>query len=304
MPELPEVETIKKQLKRSLVGLKIKAVLVHMDKMIKVGPGKISNIKTGSLEESKQFATLLEGKTVEDIDRRAKFLLIKLSGSYYISVHLRMSGQLIFRRKEQLSEKLQLSLNKQKTYKPLPNEHTHVEITFNTGDKLFFNDHRQFGHMRVSNEAETSQVLKDAKLGPEPLKLALLGFNELVQKFPNKKAKDFLLDQHVIAGIGNIYADESLFMANIHPLRKVKSLNDEEVRKLHAAIQAVLRKAIALKGSSIKNYLNVNGDSGTFAKKHLVYGRSGKECVNCGGILKFMRVNGRRTVYCEYCQRV
>ena len=303
MPELPEVETIKIHLEKALIGKTIKVVLVRLDKMVKVGPGKISNIKVGSKAESEKFVKAIVGRKVVAVKRRAKFLIIELSQGFQLMVHLRMSGQLIYRSKEQLKESLVLSLTKELKKENLPNKHTHIEFDFNDGSKLFFNDHRQFGHMRIVTAEESKVLLDMAVLGPEPLDMTEKEFREIIKKNPNKRAKDFLLNQQMIAGIGNIYADESLFISKIQPLRKVGSLTDDEISKLFKAIQAVLKRSIKLGGSSIKTYLNVNGLSGNFASKHLVYGRAGKDCFECGNVLEKTIVGSRTTVYCKVCQK-
>lgn len=303
MPELPEVETIKIQLEKALIGKTIKAVLVRLDKMVKVGPGKISNIKIGSKAESEKFVKAIVGRKVVAVKRRAKFLIIELSQGFQLMVHLRMSGQLIHKSKGQLKESLVLSLTKELKKETLPNKHTHIEFDFNDGSKLFFNDHRQFGHMRIVTAEESKVLLDMAVLGPEPLDMTGKEFREIIKKNPSKRAKDFLLNQQMIAGIGNIYADESLFISKIQPLRKVGTLTDDEISRLFKAIQAVLKRSIKLGGSSIKTYLNVNGLSGSFVSKHLVYGRAGKDCVECGNVLEKTIVGSRTTVYCKVCQK-
>ncbi len=303
MPELPEVETIKRQLQKSLINKKIKEVFVYTDKMIKVGVGKISNIKKGSAKQSEQFSKALKGKQVLGLERRAKFLIIRLSGGYSLMIHLRMSGQLIYIEKKDLKNSLKLSLARTAIAQTLPTKHSHIEFVFSNGDKLFYNDTRQFGHLRLVSQAEMQEVLRLQDLGPEPLKLKLKRFQEIILKYGNRRAKDFLLDQRVIAGIGNIYADESLFISKIHPLRKVSSLTQQEVKKLLEAIQKVLSKAIKMGGSSIEYFLMVNGSAGKFSNEHLVYGKAGKKCPVCGRILLSQKIGSRTSVFCSFCQK-
>jgi formamidopyrimidine-DNA glycosylase len=290
MPELPEVETVKRQLQQSLKGRRIKDVFVYMDKMIKVGPGKISNIKSGSKKFSAAFAGSLKNKTVLGIDRRAKYLIVKLSGGLNLLIHLRMSGQLIYIPKKDLDNPLALSLAKSAIKQTLPSKHTHVEFLLSNGDKLFYNDTRQFGHIRLVNDAEMQKVFEQHQLGPEPLTLKPKEFTEIIGKHANKRAKDFLLNQSVIAGIGNIYADESLFIAKVNPLRKIGTLKPKQQAILLGAIQKVLKKAIALGGSSVEYFLMTNGASGSFSSEHLVYAKAGKSCPVCGRPLKSQKL--------------
>ncbi len=303
MPELPEVETIKRQLERSLKGRKIKDVLVYLDKMVKVGSGKISNIKTGSKKLSTTFALGLRGKTVLGLDRRAKYLIIRLSGKTNLLIHLRMSGQLIYIPKKDLKNPLALSMAKTAIKQTLPGKHTHVEFVFSNGDKMFYNDTRQFGHIRLVTDAETQSVFEEHALGPEPLTLKFEQFEEILKKHKSKRAKDFLLNQEVIAGIGNIYADEALFMTRISPKRKIGTLKKEQQKLLLESIKKVLEKAIKAGGSSIEYFLMSNGDSGKFANEHLVYGKEGEPCPNCKRPLKAEKIGSRTSTFCSYCQK-
>ena len=303
MPELPEVETIKRQLQHTLKGRKIKDVLVYMDKMVKVGPGKISNIKTGSKKLSADFVKGLRGKAILDVERRAKYLVIRLSGGMNILAHLRMSGQMIYIPKKDLKNPLALSMAKAALKQTLPTKHTHVEFIFSNGDKLFYNDTRQFGHMRLVSDADKAKVFAEQGLGPEPLTLKFSEFEQIIAAHPQKRAKDFLLNQEVIAGIGNIYADEALFMSRISPTRKVGALKKEQRALLFKSIQKVLEKAIKAGGSSIEYFLMTNGDSGKFANEHLVYGKAGEFCSNCGRPLKSAKIGSRTSTFCSYCQK-
>ena len=231
MPELPEVETIKNQLAKSIVGKKIRDIQVFTDKMVHIGSGKISNIKKGSPERSKKFNVLLAGKSVVNVERRAKYLVIRLTGDYSVLIHLRMSGQLIFVPKEDLQKPIKLSMAKTALEQVLPIKHTHAAFVFTDKSVLYYNDTRQFGHLRLVSKSEFSEVVNAAKLGPEPLDISVQEFSGLVKKFENKRAKDFLLNQSVIAGVGNIYADESLFISKVRPDRKMQNLSNDEIKK-------------------------------------------------------------------------
>jgi formamidopyrimidine-DNA glycosylase len=306
MPELPEVETLKNQLKKAIISRKIKDVFVRTDKMVKVGAGKISNIKIGSKQLSRKFAGILRGKKIINLARRAKYLIIKLSGArqrnYFLLIHLRMSGQLIFLGKAAQKQPLLLSLAKSAVKEHLPSKHSHVEFLFTDHSKLFYNDPRQFGHLRLVNQQQFDKVMAEANLGPEPLTLSLADFKKIIAAHPQKRAKDFLLNQNVIAGIGNIYSDEALFAAKINPLRKMGSLKNAEIALLHISIKKILKRAIAAGGSSIEYFLKTNGSAGKFAEEHLVYGKAKKPCPRCGTKLLSRTIGSRTATFCPKCQ--
>ena len=302
MPELPEVETVKRTLEKHLIGKTISQVRIFTHKMIQVGDAKISNIKTASPKNSKDFVRVLAGKRVVSLGRRAKYLIIRLSESYELLIHLRMSGQLIYREHHSRTVPLFLSLAKTAVKETLPAKHTHVEFIFSDGDALFYNDTRQFGHIRLVTAAQSKTVFARIGLGPEPLSLSLKNFLKIIAGHPKKRAKDFLLNQSVIAGIGNIYADESLFMAKIHPLRKISTLTPAETALLLQSIQKVLKRAIRLGGSSIEYFLATNGTAGKFSEEHLVYAKKGRPCPDCGERLTSKVIGSRTSTFCIHCQ--
>jgi len=303
MPELPEVETIKKGLAKSLKHKQIKEVFVYTDKMVKVGSGKISNAKKGSKKLTKEFQKGLQNRKVLKVERRAKYLIITFSNNYFLVIHLRMSGQLIFRNKNELNQPILLSVAKNATKEKLPSKHTHVQIFFKDGSSLFYNDTRQFGHLRLVNQKELTDVFKTSNLGPEPLTLTFSEFKKISQTNKNKRVKDFLLNQTVISGIGNIYADESLFLSKINPSRKISSLREQELKSLLFNIKKVLNKAISAGGSSIETFLTTNGSSGKYTEKHLVYGKAGKPCPVCKTKLVSKKIGSRTSTYCKHCQK-
>lgn len=303
MPELPEVETIKKGLAKSLKDKQIKEVFVYTDKMVKVGSGKISNIKKGSQKLTKEFQNGLRNRKVLKVERRAKYLIMTLSKNYYLVIHLRMSGQLIYRSKKKLNQPILLSVAKNARKEKLPSKHTHVQISFKDGSQLFYNDTRQFGHLRLVNKKELTEVFKTSNLGPEPLTLTFAEFKKISETHRNKRAKDFLLNQTVISGIGNIYADESLFLSKINPTRKISSLTEQQLKTLHTNIKKVLNKAILAGGSSIETFLTTNGSSGKYTEKHLVYGKAGKPCPVCKTKLVSKKIGSRTSTYCKHCQK-
>jgi formamidopyrimidine-DNA glycosylase len=303
MPELPEVETIKRNLHHAIAGQKIENVEVLTEKMIVFGLAKALLIKKADKKRTEIFVKSTIGKIVASVERRGKFLIIKFKNGSALFIHLRMSGQLIFLEKNKLSLPLLLSIAKTAKSQLLPTKHTHVVFSFSDGSKLFYNDVRKFGHIRYVPTGDVDAFLKTENLGPEPLDLELRNFKNILEKYPKRAIKAILLDQNVIAGIGNIYADESLFAAKIHPARTAEKLKPAEIKLLHTEIKKILNRAIKLGGSSLEYYLKTNGASGSFVKEHQVYGKSGKPCPRCGRILRSMNVAGRTSTYCPNCQK-
>ncbi len=271
--------------------------------MVKFGAGKIPNAKRGSAAQAKKFAQTLRGKKITGFGRSGKFLIIEISGGWRLVIHLRMTGQLIFIAGGNLKRPLLLSRAKRAQKELLPSKHTHVEIEFSGGGKLFYNDVRKFGHMRLANNRDFEKIMARAGHGMDALEINAAHFSNLLNLRPQKRIKDFLLDQTAIAGIGNIYADEALFAARISPLRKTGSLAPAESLILASAIKKILRTAINHGGSSLKNYVNARGAAGKFSARHKVYGKSGKPCRNCGKPLRAHRIGSRTATFCPNCQR-
>jgi formamidopyrimidine-DNA glycosylase len=304
MPELPEVETIKRNLQKSLLGKTISGILVLTDKMVFIGAGKISALKKGNTARSKKFSSALARQKIKSFDRRGKFLITQFHSGSRLLVHLRMSGQLIFIPKKLLARPLLLSVAKSALSELLPTKHTHAVFSFSDGGKLFYNDVRQFGHLRlVADEKEFAKLMAVQNLGPEPLEISEKGFFAALQTNPKRAVKALLLDQSVIAGIGNIYADESLFAAKINPSRPAGKIKSAEVKNLWAALQRILKEAIKRGGSSLEYFLKTNGSAGSFSHEHQVYGKSGELCPRCGAQFKSKTVVGRTSTYCPHCQK-
>ena len=295
MPELPEVETLKRELSRKLVGKTIAKTEVNWVKMV----APLSPAELGRE---------LKGEKIAAIERRAKILIITLVGKKLILIHLKMTGQLIF-----VDEKNNLTIGGHP--QPLPQGlslrhpkespflHTRLVLHFTDGSKLLFNDLRKFGWFRLSHSEHLAELTK--KIGPEPLSknFTLDYFQSLFKRFPKRKVKQLLLDQHLIAGLGNIYVDESCFMAKVLPTRLAHSLKPSEIKKLHQEIIRVLKLSIASGGTSARNYRRSDGSKGNFIKHLKVYGRGGKPCLRCKGEINKIRLNGRGTHFCERCQK-
>lgn len=266
MPELPEVENVIRSLVKRLSGKKIESVDV-------ITPSIVYN--------RNDFVDLVKEKTIVTLDRRGKYIIIKLDEGNLL-VHLRMTGKLL----------LNGDIGK----------HTHLIISLSDESQLIYNDVRKFGRINYLTNKEL-EIYLDTKVGLEP---GLMEFKEFKNRLMNKKGplKKILLDQTIVAGIGNIYADEILFASGIHPLIETDRLNDEDYRILYANIKDILEKAILAGGSTIRDYVNGDGTAGGFQEAHQVYGRAGKECNVCGCILEKIKIAGRTTVYCPICQRV
>jgi len=289
MPELPEVETVRIGLARLLPDRQVADVSYDTEKSF-----------PNATEDVWQF---LVGAKVVTVTRRAKVLLIELSSRYSLIVHLKMTGQLVFVGK---NERFGAGHPSDSLVSELPAKSTRVILTFKDGSHLYFNDQRKFGWMRLVPTAEIPNIDFFQKVGPEPLAedFTTKDFRTRLQRRPNSSIKAALLDQTVIAGVGNIYADESLWGAKIHPAERVKDLSDTQLNKLFTALQAVLRLAIEKGGSSDKNYVNAEGKKGSYLSFANVFRRNGKPCPRCGTTIIKMRVAGRGTHVCPKCQKV
>ncbi len=268
MPELPEVETIKRELEPHVVGRELTAVNICDTKIV-------AHLSPKILKDR------ITGKRIESLKRRGKYLLFRLSSGDYLIIHLRMSGAIL--------------LNPQQ---PLP--HTRLILRLDDGTELVFTDRRRLGIVSLTD----SEKPVEDKLGPEPLKPHFTA-EEFANRLQRRKApiKAVLLDQKVIAGIGNMYADEALFKAGIHPLRPANSLSLQETERLHTAIISTLRSAIKNKGASVETYLRPNGETGTAHFHFKVAHRGGRPCPTCGTPIQRLPIRNRGSYFCPCCQK-
>lgn len=289
MPELPEVETIRRDLDKVIVGKTIKSLEIKTPKMVK--PSTVAKIKKDLL-----------GATITKTHRRAKVLILSLDTKKHLLIHLKMTGQLIF---EPVKTKtLIIGGHPQKGgLEGLPNKYTRAVFTFRDGSILYFNDLRKFGWMKMANEAQLEEVINAH--GPEPLShdFTLNYFEKVLNRYENRPIKQLLLDQKVIAGLGNIYVDESLFLAKIKPERKSGRLKPAEMALLYAKIIEVLKLAIKKKGTSSRNYRRVDGGVGGFVNYLNVYGRGKAPCKVCSTKISKIKLAGRGTHFCAKCQK-
>jgi formamidopyrimidine-DNA glycosylase len=272
MPELPEVETIVRNLSSKLKGLEISSVkIIYPPVLRKKKPSLINDLK---------------GRKVVSVRRRGKMLLINFERNLSLLIHLKMTGQLLFYPREEPLDK-----------------HTHFILSFKDENKeLRFRDVRKFGFISCIRNLDISCADELKNLGPEPLEIDFPLFKKL---FQGRKArlKSLLLNQNFIAGIGNIYADEILFQAKLHPLTPASHLGDDDLQRLLKAMRDVLRKAIVHKGSSIRSFTNAEGKRGKFQNYHQVYGRESQSCFICGEKIKRLRLGGRSSSFCPRCQK-
>jgi len=289
MPELPEVETVKVGLQRLLPGLTVASVTHDTPKSFPNAPADVEQY--------------LVGASVVTVTRRAKVLLIELSSKYSLIVHLKMTGQLVF---DGAGVHFGAGHPNKSLVAELPDKSTRVVLTFTSGSSLFFNDQRKFGWMRLLPTAEIPQLDFFQKVGPEPLAADFTWqqFRERMLRRKGSNVKAVLLDQTVIAGVGNIYADESLWGAKIHPLTLVKDLSDVQFRALFKALRAVLQLSIDKGGSSNHTYVDAEGNRGSYMQFANVFRREGMPCLRCGTTIIKTRVAGRGTHVCPVCQQV
>ena len=288
MPELPEVETIRSDLQKTIKGKKIKSVNIRVPKMVNI---LVYEFKKGTV-----------GTKVVTVKRRAKLVIFELSNKKYILIHLKLAGQLIYRKKDGVVAAVGGHPIKQELQK-LPNKFSHVIFEFTDGSHLFFNDIRKFGYLKLLDKVGLKAV--EASYGPEPLlsKFSVQELTSILLRRKRMKIKQLLLDQKLIAGIGNIYADESLFCAGIDPRRLAGQVSKAEIKKLHSCIIKVLKLSISRRGTSSQNYVDAFGRPGGMVPYLKVYGRCNEPCKNCDRPLKKIKLNGRGTVYCPHCQK-
>ena len=277
MPELPEVETISRQLNGFLAGKKIKSVEIFLPKIIKAPPA--------------EFKKAVLDAQVKKVWRRAKILIFELLNGYSILIHLKLTGQLIFQKPE---------IKNQRLWK-----YTHLIFNFQDGSRLLFNDLRQFGYVKLVKIEKLAELLAKENFGPEPLEknFTLKVFEKILRQRPRAKIKQFLMDPKNLAGIGNIYSDEILFVAGVHPSRRVETLKGKETEKIFENSKKILQKAIKLRGTSADTYFDARGQEGKFLKELKVYGKKGEKCVKCRGEITRIKIGGRSAHFCPRCQK-
>jgi formamidopyrimidine-DNA glycosylase len=278
MPELPEVETVRRGLSSAIVGAKIESVVVRNRSLRWPIP--------------KNFETSLHGCRIVQMNRRSKYLLFRLTGenntAETLLAHLGMTGSFIVH---------------ETAHTPAIKAHDHVDLVLNNGLTMRYNDPRRFGSMHVYTGEDDAQPLL-AHLGPEPLTDAFDAHH--IYEHTRRRScaiKQALMDNTLVVGVGNIYANESLFRAGIHPNRAANRISRQRYAALVDEVKIILEEAIQAGGSTLRDYVNASGEPGYFQLNYFVYGRDGETCKRCGSILKLMRHGGRATVFCARCQK-
>lgn len=275
MPELPEVETIRMGLQKYLVGHTIESVDVRLKKMV-----------SGETKD-------IVGVKVIDVRRFGKGLVIDFNNKNSIAIHVKMTGQLIYQGKKETKVS-------DKVGGALPNKSTHVIFHLNKGATLYYNDIRQFGWIKIIKTDDLNKLPFFKELGPEFFKdLDLPKFEKIISS-AKKPIKPLLMEQKIMSGVGNIYANDALFDAGIDPRRPASSLSEEEIKKLFASIEKVLKKGLEVGGSSEWQYVNALGQEGGYQKIFMVYNK--KKCQRCGGEITKIKLGGRGTYFCPKCQ--
>ena len=266
MPELPEVETVKRELERAVLGKKIREVCVHAAKVIR--QPSVAKFKKG-----------IEGAVIKSILRKGKLLILELSRGKSLAIHLKMTGQLIY---------------------PGDAKKSRVSFKLSDGRWLDFNDQRLFAELRLMDDWRSLKFVKN--LGPEPFDISLEQFKKMLLA-KKTKIKPLLMDQAFIAGIGNLYAAEALFRAKINPARPASSLSAQQESRLFREMKSTLREAIKYQGSSVDQYVQLNGSPGGYARFHKVYDRKGEPCKVCKTPIQRISLGGRGTYFCPKCQK-
>jgi len=282
MPELPEVETIRRQLNEVLIGKKIQHVEVLREKSFGGEPGK------------------LIGWEIERVERKSKLIEIYFKGKKEVMiVHLKMTGQLVF------VDGMKRVVGGHPTadwVSELPSKHTRVVVDFTDGSKLFFNDMRVFGWMRMVDKGKYEREMRKTSPDVTEKEFSLEYLTKVLKK-SGKAIKLVLMDQNMIGGVGNIYANDALYLAKVRPDRKANSLSDVEIKSLLSSVREVINKGIKYGGASAANYVDTKGLGGTYQDHFLVYKKDGQRCKKCGEKIVKIKFSGRGTFYCPKCQK-
>jgi len=286
MPELPEVETICRDLAKKIINKKIISVSIKKPNLIK--------------QSKSVFKTKIINNKILGVNRRGKLIILNLKSKDYLLIHLKMTGQLIYQVNDRITAG---GHGLPRPEQGLPNKFSHIIFTFSDKSQLFFNDMRQFGYMQIVNNEQLDNILNNYGIEPGLNNFTLDNFNNVLK---NRKTsiKALLLNQKVIAGIGNIYADEICHKSGIKPMRKVNTLTLAEKKKLWQNTKIVIDKAIQKRGTTFSDYVDADGHSGSFIDHLKVFGRQGNKCKTCKtGIIKKIKHAGRGTHYCPNCQK-
>lgn len=271
MPELPEVETVAASLRRHIMGLPIESVEVYNPVVLEIG--------------TEMDFENLKGEVISDVSRRGKYLILHLEKGRFVVVHLRMTGKMLFSKKSE----------------PLA-KHSHLRFNFSDGAELVFNDIRRFGRLWLVDDLSGVSGLNKLALEPVQAEFSAEYWQNQIARKKKSMVKAALLDQHIVAGLGNIYADEVLFAAKVHPERMVSTLTEVENQGLAAAMTAILSDAITKGGTTFRDYVDADNNKGSYQNYLKVFQKSGEPCPNCGSTLEKTKVAGRSSIFCPRCQ--
>ncbi len=284
MPELPEVETIRRQLEKVLVGKKIKKLEILNPKNIRIQASEII------------------GSQISQLRRQAKVLIIFLNNHQAIIFHFKMTGQLIY---EEKNRRIRGGHPTSDWYKKLPVKATKLIIEFDNGGKLYFNDQRGFGWVENIPQDKIKERLENfSPIDPLSPQFTWKYLAKICSS-TRRPIKLTIMNQKQLGGVGNIYANDALWLAKIHPLQPSNSLTKEEIKRLHQALIEVINEGLKYNGASINTYIDIEGEKGSYQQHFKVYSRAGQKCLrNDGGVIEVIRVGGRRTFYCPVCQKL
>ena len=290
MPELPEVETIIRDLNKEILGSKIQDAWTDFPKMIKFP------------KSFEQFKKEIRGKKIEKIWRRGKNIIFDLSGRMSLLIHQKLTGHLLLGKWALEKGQWQAKIPGPLAEDPM-NRFLHLMLWLDNGRMLALSDLRKFAKVELLNPEELKKEL--SSFGSEPLEKSFT-FEKFKDCLKNRKGKikQILMDQTVIAGIGNIYSDEILWQAKVHPFKDVSKLREAELKKIYQAMREILPKAIKLGGESISDFRRISGERGYFDKERKVYRREGEKCSRCGTIIKRAKLAGRSVHFCPRCQKL
>ena len=302
MPELPEVETTARGLRKTILGLTIKDVWTDLMTTDKRKSDSVANPKF-----FKTFRKKVANEKILSIERRAKNILINISGGNTILIHLKMTGHLLYGKYDYIKNINKWTPDEKGPLHDPFNRFVHVVFSFNNHKHLAFSDTRKFGKITLLDTKTAHDTKHLNNIGPEPLekKFTLSKLKERLSKKPNGKIKTVLMDQSVIAGIGNIYSDEILWRASVHPERRVSKIKEAESKLIFKAIKETLTKGINFGGDSMSDYRNIHGLPGKFQSQHQAYRLTGEKCrkPRCKGIILRKVINGRSAHFCSVHQK-
>ncbi len=292
MPELPEVETTVRDLKKKVLGRTFIDAWSDFPKIVK---------KPASFE---QFKKEIKEKKIQDVWRRGKNIIFNLSKGYFLLIHQKLTGHLLYGKWEKKEKRWQAIISGPLTDDPM-NRFLHLIFWLDNGYQLALSDLRKFAKVEFQKKEDLLNSKEFQELGPEPLEkdFTFEKFKQALRQAQGK-IKQVLMDQNIIAGIGNIYSDEILFEAKIHPFKEVSKLKGGELKKIYQAIREILPKAIEVGGESISDFRRISGERGGFDSLRMVYRREGERCRRCGTIIKRVKLGGRSAHFCPNCQKL